>query len=70
VVPPPSWCDGPNPVNFPPYIDDVLVALAVNMMSYRLADQERAAGIRALTVEMISATAHKLAGHPEEKLVS
>src|SRR5690348_16041624 len=59
--------DGGNPVNYPPYIDYVLVALAVNVMSYRLADQERAAGIRALTVETISATAQKLGGHPAEK---
>jgi hypothetical protein len=57
---------GGNPVNYPPYIDDVLVALAINVLSYRLADQEQAAEIRQSTVRTVTATAHKLGGHPSE----
>lgn len=65
--PHPPGSGGYNPRNYPPYIDDVLVALAVNVLSYRLADQERAAIIRGVTVETIGATAQKLGGHPDEK---
>lgn len=57
---------GPGgPVNYPPYVDDILVALSVNVLSYRLRDQESAARIRAVTVETISKTASQLGGHPQ-----
>ncbi len=61
---------GGNPVNMPVEVDDVLIALTINVLSHRLADQERAASIRGLTVQTIGTTAQKLGGHQTEKLES
>lgn len=57
---------GPGgPINYPPDVDDILVALTVNVLSYRLVDQDSAANIRALTVETITKTAGRLNSHPQ-----
>lgn len=56
---------GPGPVNRPPDVDDILVALHINVLSYRLADQAAAAEIRKATVGTITQTASKLVGHAE-----
>ncbi len=55
-----------GPVNYPPDIDDILVGLSVNVLSYRLRDQDKAAEIRALTVATITETASRLTGHPQQ----
>lgn len=59
------WRRPSGPINFPPFVDDILGALSVNALSYRLRDEESAARIRALTVETIVKTAGPLGGHPQ-----
>jgi hypothetical protein len=51
---------GIGPINYPPAIDDIMAAITINVLSYKMLDQQRAGEIREATQQTIAKTAGQL----------
>jgi len=61
---------GPNPVNYPPAIDDITASLAIHTLSYLLLDQKAAQSIRGQVEERIAMTAKQLSNLHDKSMKS
>jgi hypothetical protein len=58
----------PNPVNYPPEIENIMSALAIHTFSYKMSDQNVAQQIRTMAEEQISSAARSMSKlHDEAK---